>query len=68
LASRAGRTVRIAWRTHFPRREAVEAVGEVIARRLRGFAEGAAGLIAPLSPDPAPAMLADHRARVVAAN
>jgi LysR family hydrogen peroxide-inducible transcriptional activator len=43
LAARAGRTVRIAWRAHFPRRPAVEAVGEVIATRLRGFAEGAAG-------------------------
>ena len=42
LAARAGRTVRIVWRTHFPRRPAVEAVGEVIARRLHGFAEGAA--------------------------
>src|SRR5580658_5762504 len=42
LAARAGRTVRIAWRVHFPRRAAVEAVGEVIATRLRGFAEGAA--------------------------
>jgi LysR family hydrogen peroxide-inducible transcriptional activator len=42
LAARAGRTVRIVWRTHFPRRAAVEAVGEVIATRLRGFAQGAA--------------------------
>jgi len=42
LAARAGRTVRIVWRTHFPRRVAVEAVGEVIATRLRGFAQGAA--------------------------
>jgi LysR family hydrogen peroxide-inducible transcriptional activator len=42
LAARAGRTVRIAWRTHYPRRAAVEAVGEVISTRLRGFAEGAA--------------------------
>jgi LysR family transcriptional regulator, hydrogen peroxide-inducible genes activator len=42
LAARAGRTVRIAWRTHFPRRAVVEAVGEVIATRLRGFAEGMA--------------------------
>ena len=42
LAARAGRTVRIAWRAHFPRRAAVEAVGEVIATRLRGFAEAAA--------------------------
>ncbi len=40
LAARAGRMVRIAWRTRFPRRAAVEAVGDVIARRLRGFAEG----------------------------
>ena len=42
LTARAGRTVRIAWRARFPRRAAVEAVGEVIAMRLRGFAEGAA--------------------------
>jgi LysR family hydrogen peroxide-inducible transcriptional activator len=41
LAARAGRTVRITWRAHFPRRKAVEAVGEVIAARLRGFAAGA---------------------------
>ena len=40
LAARAGRTVRIVWRAHFPRRAAVEAVGEVIAARLRGFAAG----------------------------
>jgi LysR family hydrogen peroxide-inducible transcriptional activator len=38
LAARTGRTVRIAWRASFPRRAAVEAVGEVIATRLRGFA------------------------------
>ncbi len=43
LAARAGRTVRIAWRAHFPRRAAVQAVGEVIATRLRGFA--AAGTV-----------------------
>jgi len=42
LATPAGRTVRIAWRAHYPRRAAVQAVGEVIAARLRGFAEGAA--------------------------
>jgi len=41
LVARAGRTVRIAWRARFPRRAAVEAVGEVIAKRLRGFTEGA---------------------------
>jgi LysR family hydrogen peroxide-inducible transcriptional activator len=40
LAARAGRTVRIAWRAQFPRRAAVEAVGGVIAGRLRGFSEG----------------------------
>jgi LysR family hydrogen peroxide-inducible transcriptional activator len=34
--------VRIAWRAHFSRRAAVEAVGEVIATRLHGFAAGAA--------------------------
>ena len=43
LAAQAGRTVRIAWRTHFPRRAAVEAVGKVIATRLRAFADAAAG-------------------------
>ena len=42
LATKAGRTVRIAWRTHFPRRAAVEAMADVIAGRLKGFAEGAA--------------------------
>lgn len=42
LLARTGRTVRIAWRTRFPRRPAVEAVGTIIAERLRGFAEGAA--------------------------
>jgi len=42
LATQTGRTVRIAWRTHFPRRPAVEAVGQVIASRLHGFARGAA--------------------------
>ena len=42
LAARAGRTIRIFWRARFPRRAAVDAVGEVIAGRLRGFAEGAA--------------------------
>ena len=43
LAAQAGRTVRIAWRTRFPRRAAVEAMGEVIAKRLRGFAAGGGG-------------------------
>lgn len=42
LAAPVGRTVRIAWRARFPRRAAAEAVGEVIATRLRGFAEAAA--------------------------
>ena len=42
LSAPSGRTVRIAWRTHFPRCAAVEAVGEVIATRLSGFAEAAA--------------------------
>jgi LysR family hydrogen peroxide-inducible transcriptional activator len=36
LAAQAGRTIRIAWRTHFPRRPAVDAVAGVIAGRLRG--------------------------------
>jgi LysR family hydrogen peroxide-inducible transcriptional activator len=42
LATQAGRTVRIAWRARFPRRAAVEAVGDVISSRLSGFAAGAA--------------------------
>lgn len=41
LAAQAGRTVRIAWRAHFPRRAAVEAVGDVLATRLRSFAQAA---------------------------
>jgi LysR family transcriptional regulator, hydrogen peroxide-inducible genes activator len=44
LVASARRTVHIIWRTRFPRRAAVEAVGEVIATRLRGFA-AAAGTI-----------------------
>jgi LysR family hydrogen peroxide-inducible transcriptional activator len=43
LTAAAGRTVRIAWRVHYPRRAAVVAVGDVIATRLRGFSEGEAG-------------------------
>jgi LysR family hydrogen peroxide-inducible transcriptional activator len=42
LAARAGRTVRLAWRASFPRRPALQRVGEVIALRLRGFAAGSA--------------------------
>ncbi len=41
LAARTDRTIRIAWRAHFPRRAAVEAVGNVVASRLKGFAAGA---------------------------
>ena len=41
LKARAARTVRIVWRAHFPRSGAVEAVGEVIGARLRGFSAGA---------------------------
>lgn len=42
LAARAGRCIRIVWRAGYPRRAAVEAVGQVIAARLRPFAQGAA--------------------------
>lgn len=42
LATPAGRTVRITWRAHFPRSAAVKAVGDVIAKRLHGFAQAAA--------------------------
>ena len=41
LAASVGRTVRIAWRARFPQRATLEAVGDVIATRLRGFAEAA---------------------------
>jgi LysR family hydrogen peroxide-inducible transcriptional activator len=42
LAARAGRTIRIAWRVNFPRCAAVEAAGDVISARLRGFAAAGA--------------------------
>lgn len=42
LAARTGRTVRLAWRARSPRQAAMAAVAEVIAARLRGFAERAA--------------------------
>jgi LysR family hydrogen peroxide-inducible transcriptional activator len=42
LEGKPGRTIRIAWRTHFPRKVAAEAIGEVIAERLSSFARGAA--------------------------
>lgn len=46
LAARTGRTIRLVWRARFPRGTAVDAVGDVIASRLRGYAEGAAsGLV-----------------------
>lgn len=44
LAARTDRGISIVWRSHFPRRGAVEAVGEVIAGRLRGFAGAGTGL------------------------
>jgi LysR family hydrogen peroxide-inducible transcriptional activator len=42
LAAQTGRTVRLVWRARSPRQAAMAAVGEVIAGRLRGFAEAAA--------------------------
>lgn len=42
LATRTGRTVRLVWRSRFPRRAAVDAVGDVVAGRLGTFADGAA--------------------------
>ena len=39
LSTQAARTIRIAWRDHFPRLAAVQAAGDVIATRLRNFAE-----------------------------
>jgi LysR family hydrogen peroxide-inducible transcriptional activator len=44
LASRTGRTVRLVWRDRFARRAALEAVGDVIAERLRGFARAGEGV------------------------
>ena len=42
LAARAGRDVALVSRRGFPRRAALEAVGRVVAERLRGFAASAA--------------------------
>jgi LysR family hydrogen peroxide-inducible transcriptional activator len=42
LAARTAREVRIAWRSQFPRRAAVDAVADVIATRLASFAAAAA--------------------------
>lgn len=42
LAEPAGRTIRIVRRARYPRAAAVEAVGQVVARRLGGFAAAAA--------------------------
>jgi len=42
LTTWTGRTIRIVWRAHYPQRPAAEAVGEVIARRLRGYTESTA--------------------------
>lgn len=44
LRERTGRTVRLVWRSSFPRRAAAEAVGRVIGDRLRGFAEASAAM------------------------
>jgi len=38
LTARAGRTIRIVTRTHFPRPAATTAVGDVIAARLSAYA------------------------------
>ncbi len=42
LATAAGRVVRIVWRSSFPRRTMVEAVGDVISGRLSHFSAGGA--------------------------
>lgn len=42
LAMPAARIVRLVWRAQFPRRAALDAVGDVIAARLRGFAHATA--------------------------
>lgn len=41
LTARAGRVVRMVWRSHSPRREAVDAVAGIIAGRLQAFAAAA---------------------------
>jgi LysR family hydrogen peroxide-inducible transcriptional activator len=51
LTKRAGRTIRIAWRTHFPRRPAVEAVAGIVVKQARR------GGFAPLDPPPTAAPL-----------
>jgi LysR family hydrogen peroxide-inducible transcriptional activator len=40
LATPVGRTIRIVWRSSYPGQAALDAVGDVIATRLRGFAAG----------------------------
>lgn len=42
LAAPAGRTVRLVWRARSPRQAVLAAIAEVIAGRLRGFAQAAA--------------------------
>lgn len=45
LQARAGRTIRLAWRAHFPRRAAIDAVGDVISARLSSYSAAAADKI-----------------------
>ncbi len=53
LRRTASRTIRMVWRAAFPRRAAVEAVAQVIAERLSGFAAAATGDAAALDRGPA---------------
>jgi LysR family hydrogen peroxide-inducible transcriptional activator len=53
LAARASRTIRMVWRSAFPRRAAVEAVARIIAGRLAPYAAAAERDAAGLDPGPA---------------
>ena len=61
LAARASRTIRIVWRSAFPRRAAVEAVARVIAERLAPFAAAAEREAAGLDRGAAPGHVVRQR-------
>jgi len=55
LTSGPGRTIRMAWRSQFPRLAAVNAVGDIISARLSGFAAASAATwVAPDLNRPSP--------------
>jgi cytidyltransferase-like protein len=61
LAARASRTIRIAWRSAFPRRAAIDAVARIIAERLAPYAAAAEREAAGLDRGPARGHVARSR-------